>query len=468
MLSVFDLFRVGIGPSSSHTVGPMRAAYVCVVDLVASGRAEEAARISVDLFGSLAATGRGHGTDNAVLFGLSGFAPELITAADMDACEQALREGTLLLGGSRPVAIQMSRDIRFVDETLPFHPNALRIRILDRAGDDLLDRIYYSVGGGFIVPDEGNAEKDAACGVVVATHAADGAPQREAPYPFVSSRALLAWCARTGLSVAGVMAANEKAIADVDLIDDLWHIWEVMDGSIEAGLHAEGVLPGALALPRRAPHLYARLVENPADDDPARVMDWLDAYAIAVAEENAAGHRVVTAPTNGAAAVIPAVIRYHLDTHPGPPKTVRAWVADFLLTAGAVGILIKTNASIAGAEVGCQGEIGSACSMAAAGLAQILGGTPQQVENAAEIAMEHNLGLTCDPVGGLVQIPCIERNAIAAVTALSAARMALAGDGRHMVSLDAVIETMRQTGIDMNVKYKETSRGGLAVNQIEC
>jgi len=505
VLSAFDLFRVGIGPSSSHTVGPMCAAYTCVADLVASGRIEDAARVGVDLLGSLAATGRGHGTDTAVLAGLSGLAPTLITTEQIDTCQRAASTGTLMLAGTKPVALQLARDVRFVGGALPAptamgddprarsgvaapsgaHPNALRIRIQDRGGADVMDRTYYSVGGGFVVPDDGNTARDAACGVVIATAPAGRAPQPAVPYPFTTSQELLAWCGETGLDIAGVMAANEAALhPGIDVAAGLRHLWYIMNDAIEDGLHADGTLPGDLSVPRRAPHLYAELTGHD-DGDPARVMDWLSVYAMAVAEQNASGARIVTAPTNGAAAVIPAVLRYHLTTYAktdaalappaatdtAPPAGAHGGtdqVADFLLAAAAVGILIKTNASLAGAEVGCQGEIGSACSMAAAGLAQVLGGTPQQVENAAEIAMEHNLGLTCDPIGGLVQIPCIERNAIAAVTALSAARMALRGDGRHMVSLDTVIKTMRQTGLDMNVKYKETSLGGLAVNWIEC
>jgi len=465
-LSVFDMFRIGIGPSSSHTVGPMRAARTFAEELAATGR--DVVRLRADLFGSLGATGRGHGTDRAVLLGLAGHEPETVASDVVEgALDEVAESGTLDLLGGRRVTLDLARDVVFRPrDVLDFHPNGLRLTAWgDETGaeDDaepVLSRTYFSVGGGFVVPDpEGDAP------AAPPTDEADDDPHRR-PHAFACADDLLDRCSESGRGVAGVMLANECATrTETEVETELLRIWAAMDECIDAGCAATGTLPGSLRVPRRAHVLHEALLAEGATDDPLRAMDWVNLYALAVNEENASGHRVVTAPTNGAAGIVPAVLRYYRTFVPGADD---AGTVRFLLAAAAIGILVKTNASIAGAEVGCQGEVGSACAMAAAGLAEVLGGTPEQVENAAEIAMEHNLGLTCDPIGGLVQIPCIERNAIGAVKAINAARMALRGDGRHTVSLDAVIETMRQTGEDMHSKYKETSLGGLAVNIVEC
>ncbi len=455
-ISVFDLFSIGIGPSSSHTVGPMRAARTFVTGLDADGLLLRTAAVRAELFGSLGATGHGHGSPAAVLLGLSGQTPEQV---DPDAVAPAVAQvrdtGRLRLLGRHEIAFAEAEDVVLHRrKRLPFHPNGLVFSARDAAGEVLRERTYYSVGGGFVV--DGTAT--GADRIV-----ADTTP---VPLPFRTGAELLGRAAQSGLPISGVMLANETARCPQDEVRDrLLEIWSVMRACVQRGCSQEGILPGSLRVRRRAAGLAAKLRERTDRSDPLRGMEWITLYALAVNEENAAGGRVVTAPTNGAAGIVPAVLHYYTEFVPGADDD---GVVRFLLTAGAVGVLFKENASISGAEVGCQGEVGSACSMAAAGLAEVLGGTPEQVENAAEIAMEHNLGLTCDPIGGLVQIPCIERNAIASVKAIAAARLALRGDGAHHVSLDKVIATMRDTGRDMKDKYKETSRGGLAVNVVEC
>jgi len=458
-VSTFDLFKIGIGPSSSHTVGPMRAAARFVARwLAGAGRLHDVARIRAEVFGSLALTGRGHGTDKAVLMGLEGHYPNEI---DPDlippALERIRNTKQVLLGGTHPVAFDEKRDLLMNKrQKLPYHTNGMRFTAYDAHGDVIATRDYYSVGGGFVV----NQDEAASDRIV-----ADETPL---PYPFKSGDELLAQCQRSGLSIAALMFENEKSWrSEEEIRDGLRAIWAAMQSCVARGIREEGTLPGGLHVARRAPTLHRELAGKPeaAMRDPLTVLDWVNLYALAVNEENAAGGRVVTAPTNGAAGIIPAVLHYFDRFCPGNEEQR---VFDFLLTAAAIGLLYKENASISGAEVGCQGEVGVACSMAAGGLVAALGGSASQIENAAEIGMEHNLGLTCDPIGGLVQIPCIERNAMGAVKAINAARMALRGDGKHKVSLDKVIRTMRDTGRDMQDKYKETSRGGLAVNVIEC
>ncbi|OKL49442.1 L-serine ammonia-lyase [Boudabousia liubingyangii] len=537
-LSVFDMFRVGIGPSSSHTVGPMRAGLAFAQELegLLSEQPGELSKLEVELYGSLAATGRGHSTDRAVLMGLAGYDPQTVPASVVtDLFGQILESGVQPLLGEHQVPFTYAEDLKFLPSTvLPYHVNGLKITVFGADQQPLLSRIYYSVGGGFVMKqvNEDPQEPEVEGLAVAAAAEVAGVP---APYPFSTARELLAHCLDAKLSIAEVVRANEvSARTEAEVDEYLDYIHQAMSDCVDAGCNADGELPGGLRVRRRASYMADRLSRRmgkhregtrwaATSDDPMRAMDWVNLYALAVNEENAAGHRVVTAPTNGAAGVIPAVLCYleyfcpegrvYCDDPACPACTEQARsdkqvvapapaegvdslgptpmedasltmqrvkradcrghvnvpaIRDFLLAATAVGALIKTNASIAGAEVGCQGEVGSASAMAAAGLAQALGGTPQQVENAAEIAMEHNLGLTCDPVGGLVQVPCIERNAIAAVKAINAARMAMWGDGRHTVSLDAAIETMWQTGKDMMSKYKETSMGGLAVNVVEC
>ena len=448
-ISVFDLFSVGIGPSSSHTVGPMRAAGRFAARLREEGLLDRVLRIKAELFGSLGATGHGHGSPKAVLLGLEGHDPEAVRPASVAHRFDEVREsGWLRLAGVREVAFSLDRDlVLHRRKSLPVHPNGMRFTAFDESGE-LRAADYYSVGGGFVVDEDASGT--------------DRIKPDETPvrFPFRTAAELLAHAAAEDLRISDLMLGNELAWRSEDEVRaGLLGIWDVMQECVDNGCRNEGVLPGGLAVPRRAAELRAKLAE---DDDP---MEWLALYALAVNEENAAGGRVVTAPTNGAAGIVPAVLHYYARFKPGADES---GVVRFLLAAGAIGVLFKENASISGAEVGCQGEVGSACSMAAAGLTEALGGTPGQVENAAEIAMEHNLGLTCDPVGGLVQVPCIERNAVAAVKAVTAARMALRGNGNHVVSLDKVIRTMRDTGRDMKVKYKETARGGLAVNVIEC
>jgi L-serine dehydratase len=456
-VSVFDLFRIGIGPSSSHTVGPMRAARRFLEETEAANVFGRIASVAVDLFGSLALTGRGHGTDRAVLLGLAGEVPETV---DVDAAtalvEDIVRIGRLHLLGRRAIVFDEPTHLVFHrNEVLAGHPNGMRFTALDEAGQILLRRDYYSIGGGFVV-DASESAGSTTEGPAV-------------PHPYRSAEDLLALAAAQGLTIAQLAFANEAAHRNPEEIRaGLDRIWQAMRACMDRGLAREGELPGPFRVRRRAPGLYRRLAGNDGRNEregPLHELDWVTAFAIAVNEENAAGGRVVTAPTNGAAGIIPAVLAYYCRFYPDADGTS---VHAFLLTAAAIGALYKQNASISGAEVGCQGEVGVACSMAAAGLAAVLGGSNAQIENAAEIGMEHSLGLTCDPVGGLVQIPCIERNAIGAAKAIAAAQLALCGDGQHYVTLDKVIETMRQTGADMQTKYKETSLGGLAVNVTLC
>jgi L-serine dehydratase len=460
-VSVFDLFKIGMGPSSSHTVGPMRAARQFVARLQHSDLLMKTATVRCWLHGSLGATGKGHASDVAVLLGLCGHEPDTV---DVDRIPDLLTEvrhnKRVILAGVHAIAFNEKDDLLFMRAPLPFHANGMRFMALNAAGNELTSRVYYSVGGGFIVSDE---------------VAADGSRQKMIapdatvlPLPFTSGDALLVLAKEHGLSIAQIMRRNEQHWrSDAEIDAGLLRIWQVMQDCVKRGCRTDGVLPGGFKVKRRAHALHQALSTNPeaALRDPLQVLDWVNLYALAVNEENAAGGRVVTAPTNGAAGIIPAVLHYYTRF---VPSATDAGVIDFLLTAAAIGILYKENASISGAEVGCQGEVGVACSMAAAALCAVMGGTPEQVENAAEIGMEHHLGLTCDPVGGLVQIPCIERNAIASVKAINAARIALRGDGSHFVSLDKVIKTMRETGADMKTKYKETARGGLAVNIVEC
>jgi len=457
-ISVFDLFTIGIGPSSSHTVGPMRAARRFAERLEHEGLLGRTARVRVELFGSLALTGKGHGTDRAVLMGLAGETPEAIEPDGVIPRLEAIRqEGCLSLLGRHAVPFHEKEDLIFNRrELLPLHSNGMRFTAWDLSGAEIDHRIYYSVGGGFVVNEgatgEGRLVEDST----------------ELPYPFHSGQELLEICEANGLTLWELMLENEKVWrTEGEIRAGLLRIWEAMQRCVERGCRQRGVLPGSLRVPRRAPSLCEELRARPEEalKDPLTVLDWVNLFALAVNEENAAGGRVVTAPTNGAAGIVPAVLHYYRRFTPGADEE---GVIRFLLTAGAIGILYKENASISGAEVGCQGEVGVACSMAAGGLVAALGGTTEQIENAAEIGMEHNLGLTCDPVGGLVQIPCIERNAMGSVKAINASRIALRGDGSHKVSLDRVIKTMRETGADMKTKYKETSRGGLAINVIEC
>ena len=461
-VSVFDLFKIGIGPSSSHTVGPMRAARQFAHRLQHANLLPQVVAVRCWLHGSLGATGKGHASDTAVLLGLCGHEPDTVDIERIAAILSAIRsEKCLYLLGQHRIAFDERDDLLFMaSHPLPFHANGMRFVAFDAQGHELANRVYYSVGGGFIVSDE---------------VAADGTRQKVIapdatvlPMAFTSGDALLHIAKRESMTIAQIMRRNEQHWrSDADMDAGLLHIWQVMQDCVRRGCQAEGVLPGPFKVKRRAKALHQALTSNPeaALRDPLQVMDWVNLYALAVNEENAAGGRVVTAPTNGAAGIVPAVLHYYSRFVYGSNDT---GVMDFLLTAAAIGILYKENASISGAEVGCQGEVGVACSMAAGALCAVMGGTPEQVENAAEIGMEHHLGLTCDPVGGLVQIPCIERNAIAAVKAINAARMALRGDGSHFVSLDKVIKTMRETGADMKTKYKETARGGLAVNIVEC
>jgi len=457
MISVFDMFSVGIGPSSSHTVGPMRAAAEFVKELSAdSDMLEKVDSITVELYGSLGQTGIGHGTGKAVILGLLGELPESIDVDSIDPLLEDVRTSqTLKLNSQKPVVFPNKNAIVFHRrKTLPKHANALTFFVY--CGETLLrEQTYYSIGGGFIIKDEDFDDAKA--------HAA--AVQATVPYPFKTANELLSLCKINGLSISSLMLKNESALRPShEVKQKLYDIWLVMKACITRGIESEGILPGGLKVVRRAPALYRRL-QTEHTSDPMQTLDWVNMFALAVNEENAAGGRVVTAPTNGAAGIIPAVLQY-VDKFIRPVDEEIA--SRFLLTAGAIAILYKENASISGAEVGCQGEVGVACSMAAGALAEIMGGTVSAVENAAEIGMEHNLGLTCDPVGGLVQVPCIERNAMGAIKAINASRLALRGSGEHKVSLDKVIKTMRDTGNDMKTKYKETARGGLAVNIIEC
>ncbi|MDR3439774.1 L-serine ammonia-lyase [Telmatospirillum sp.] len=453
-VSVFDLFKIGIGPSSSHTVGPMKAANRFIQTLAEQGGMSALAEIRVGLFGSLALTGHGHGTDRAVILGLLGETPEDVSIDAMPTLVGNVRTTRRLpVAGGPIIDFDPERHIAFHrSETLPLHPNGLHFEALDADGSLLVDAEFYSIGGGFVVTAEDFGQT---------------APQpRSSPFPYRSAHELLALAASHNLSLAELAHANEAAQRSTgDIEAGLRRIWAVMQDCVRRGLALDGNLPGGLDTRRRAPQLRRRLEEQNRLRDPLEALEWVNAFAMAVGEENATGGRIVTAPTNGAAGIIPAVLHYLIRF---VPDTGEDDVFTFLLVAAAIGSLYKENASISGAEVGCQGEVGVACSMAAAGLAAALGGSNEQIENAAEIGMEHHLGLTCDPVGGLVQVPCIERNAIAASTAINAARLSLSGDGRHVVSLDVVIDTMRQTGADMQAKYKETSLGGLAVNQAKC
>ncbi|SDS84784.1 L-serine ammonia-lyase [Pseudomonas oryzae] len=456
-ISVFDLFKIGIGPSSSHTVGPMRAAALFVGALRERRLLERVTRLEVRLYGSLSATGVGHGSDRAVIMGLMGEWPDSIDPACIaPRIDELLASGRLLLDGRLAVPFDWARDMRLLDENLPYHPNAMTLIAWGEAGE-LRQDTYYSVGGGFVVDAE-----QAAAGQLDQDHT-------RLPYEFDSAAELLSLCRQHGLRVSQLMMENEKAWrSEAEIRAGLMRLWQAMRECVDNGLKHEGTLPGGLNVQRRAAKLHRSLQQLSKPNvigSTLSGMEWVNLFALAVNEENAAGGRMVTAPTNGAAGIIPAVLHYYVRFSPAVSE---ADVVDYLLAAAAVGILCKKNASISGAEVGCQGEVGSACAMAAAGLAEVLGATPAQLENAAEIGLEHNLGLTCDPVGGLVQVPCIERNAIAAVKAINAAQMALRGDGEHFISLDRVIRTMRDTGADMHDKYKETSRGGLAVSAIEC
>jgi len=454
-LSVLDLYSIGIGPSSSHTVGPMRAAKTFVDGLARDGALASVVGLRAELFGSLGSTGHGHGSAKAVILGLLAEEPDTV---DLDltrtVVEDVREAGAIALAGRHPIGFDPDEDVVLHRRrSLPAHPNGMTFTATF-SGGDTRQRTYYSVGGGFVV-DEDAVGADRVV--------PDDTPVR---YPFTSAADLLAWCDTEQLAVSDVVLANERAWRpEAEVRRGLLNIWAAMQECVAAGCRHDGTLPGGLRVQRRAPALHRQLMSVAEPDDPLVALDWVNLFALAVNEENASGGRVVTAPTNGSAGIIPAVLHYYRRYVPGADD---AGTVRFLLTAGAVGILAKQNASISGAEVGCQGEVGSACAMAAAGLCELLGGTPRQVENAAEIGLEHNLGLTCDPVGGLVQIPCIERNAIAAVKAINAARLAVNGDGHHRVSLDDVLRTMKQTGRDMHVKYKETARGGLAVNVIEC
>ena len=456
-ISVFDLFKIGIGPSSSHTVGPMRAARQFIARLEKDGLLTQTTSVRAEMFGSLGATGKGHGTDVAVLLGLQGEQPDLVDTDAVDGMLAAIRadKAIALLGKHTVPFVEGEHLVLHKKKTLPYHPNGMIFEAFDAAGASLSKRAYYSVGGGFVVDEAAIDAGFVPPGVT------------ELKHPFKSAAELLALCQRHGKSISQIMLENELAWRSEEQVrSELLKIWQVMQDCVKRGCEREGILPGGMKVKRRAADMHRKLLASPeaALRDPLTVMDWVNLYALAVNEENAGGGRVVTAPTNGAAGIIPAVMHYYARFVPGASDD---GIVRFLLTAGAIGVLFKLNASISGAEVGCQGEVGSACSMAAGALAEVLGGTPEQVENAAEIGMEHNLGLTCDPVGGLVQVPCIERNAMASVKAINAARMALRGDGQHFVSLDRVIKTMRDTGMDMSTKYKETARGGLAINVIE-
>ena len=457
-ISVFELFSIGIGPSSSHTVGPMRAAQRFAIALQNDGQLAQTHRVSTELFGSLGATGKGHGSDKAVMLGLEGELPESVDTTLVDARLVEIRQQQKinLLGQHSIGFIEINDLIMHRKKKLPFHSNGMTFCAFDQQGNELSRATFYSVGGGFIVDETATGS--------------DRIKQDDTvlPYPFLTAVNLLIHCANHDMRISDVMMENEKMWRSEDEIRaGLLNIWKVMQSCVKNGYRNEGILPGGLKVKRRAADLFRKLSAHPniSYKDPLTTLDWVNLYALAVNEENAAGGRVVTAPTNGAAGIIPAVMHYY---HYFYPNADEDGIVRFLLTAGAIGILYKENASISGAEVGCQGEVGSACSMAAGALTEVIGGTPEQVENAAEIGMEHNLGLTCDPIGGLVQVPCIERNAMASIKAINASRIAMRGDGQHFVSLDKVIKTMRETGADMKTKYKETARGGLAVNIIEC
>jgi L-serine dehydratase len=457
-ISIFELFKIGIGPSSSHTVGPMRAALQFATGLKETGGLARTEAVKSELYGSLGATGKGHGSDKAVLLGLQGESPDLVdTDTVAEKLAQVRASGRIKLLGEKEIAfVESEHLLLYKRQSLPFHPNGMRFTAYDASGAEIRSKVYYSVGGGFVVDEDAAGSDRIVSDTTVLRH------------PFKSAQQLLALCKEKHLSISQLMLENETAWrSEEETRKGLLNIWQVMQECVRRGCEKEGTLPGGLQVRRRAADLYRTLSSQPEVSlrDPLTTLDWVNLYALAVNEENAAGGRVVTAPTNGAAGIVPAVLHYYHRFIPGASDD---GVVRFLLTAAAIGILYKENASISGAEVGCQGEVGVACSMAAGALAEAMGGTPEQVENAAEIGMEHNLGLTCDPIGGLVQVPCIERNAMGSIKAINAARMALRGNGHHFVSLDKVIRTMRDTGADMKVKYKETARGGLAVNVIEC
>ena len=458
-ISIFDLFKVGIGPSSSHTVGPMIAARLFVRGLAETQILDDVARVKIALYGSLGATGKGHGSGKAVLLGLLGKKPESVDVVAIPSLIQAINESKeLSLAETKAIKFNEKTDLIFHRrKSLPFHSNGMKIQAFDDEGKLLIEKIYYSVGGGFVVDEE---------------HCNDSPIKQDetvVPYAFTTAHELLSLCKSTGLSISQIMLKNEETWRSHDEIESgILSLWHEMQACVKKGCQNSGILPGGLKVKRRAAELYQSLKgEKTHELFNQGSMDWVNLYALAVNEENAAGGRVVTAPTNGAAGIIPAVMHYYKNFCGGYEKLGDEGIINFMLVAGAIGLIIKENASISGAEVGCQGEVGSACAMAAAGLTEVLGGSPEQVENAAEIGIEHNLGLTCDPIGGLVQIPCIERNAMGAVKAINASRMALRGDGTHYVSLDKVIHTMRETGKDMKLKYKETARGGLAIHVLE-
>jgi L-serine dehydratase len=462
-VSIFELFKIGLGPSSSHTVGPMKAARRFVERLISEKYFDQVAQVKTTLYGSLAHTGKGHGSDIAIFMGLEGNLPESIqTDLIAQRVEEIKLQQKLNLGAEdlvKEISFKPTDDLLFNrKQLLPLHSNGMKFQAFDAQNQLLLEKIYYSVGGGFIVNSDGISDS-----ALIGDHPSQSSP---APYPFDSAKELLQQCKEHGLSISGLMLANEASLMPLAQVKTkILHLWKTMEACIQKGCIQEGILPGGLKVKRRAATMFRKLKVDNNTNDPLQAMDWVNLWALAVNEENAAGGRVVTAPTNGAAGIIPAVLKYY---HHFIPNADDEGTIRFLLAATAIGSLYKKNASISGAEVGCQGEVGVACSMAAGALAEVLGGSPEQVENAAEIGMEHNLGLTCDPIGGLVQVPCIERNAMGSIKAINAARLALSGDGSHKVSLDKVIATMRATGADMSHKYKETARGGLALNIIEC
>ena len=454
-ISIFDLFSIGIGPSSSHSVGPMKAAKIFLDSLRSEGLLNQVADLKIHLYGSLALTGKGHGTDRALVMGLLGYTPESVDPDQVETLLENVASEKNIAADETTFRFDPESDIHFLrKEILDYHPNGLTFFATNATGTVLLEKTYFSIGGGFVVQENSDAEKSN-----------DGP---SIPFPFQSAAELLKIAEQEKFAISRIIWENEKALrGEDDIRAGILKLWKVMKECVERGCRMTGILPGGLKVERRAAALFKKLScrYETQQQDPLTILDWVDLYALAVNEENAAGGRVVTAPTNGAAGIVPAVLHYYDRFYPGANED---GVIKFFLTAGAIGMLYKMNASISGAEVGCQGEVGVACSMAAGALTEVLGGNPEQVEEAAEIGMEHNLGLTCDPIGGLVQVPCIERNAMGAVKAINASRLALRGNGKHRVSLDKVIKTMRRTGEDMSSKYKETSRGGLAVNVTEC
>ena len=455
-ISVFDMFSIGIGPSSSHTVGPMRAAHRFIEFITEKELLDSTQRVVSELYGSLGATGKGHGSDKAVLLGLEGHLPEEIDPDIIPERLEVIRgDGKIHLNSEKVIGFNEETDlVLYKKKSLPKHANGMIFYAYDKDGNQIAQRTFYSVGGGFVVNDDVDADSPII------------EDDTKVKYPFSTAKELIDICEEEGICISTLMMENEKAWrSEEEVRSKLLEIWHAMEECIKRGCNREGILPGGLKVKRRAPGIYRKLKSESNKSDTLTTMDWVDLYALAVNEENAAGGRVVTAPTNGAAGIIPAVLYYFMRFNENADEKA---VVRFLLTAGAIGVLYKLNASISGAEVGCQGEVGTACSMAAGALTEVIGGSPLQVENAAEIGMEHNLGLTCDPVGGLVQVPCIERNAMGAIKAINASRLAMRGDGQHKVSLDKVIKTMWATGKDMRDKYKETARGGLAVHIIEC